>query len=103
VVNTASQEGAKVVWFDINGYNIRPGTVIGSSVLYQDLAAYNQTGRFLEGNLPFGQAEIMGVKDGYVDFIQDDPLYIESVPEAIRSKQAAMIERIRNGELVLSP
>lgn len=101
VVNTASQEGAKVVWFDINGYNIQPGTVIGSSVLYQDLAAFNQVSRFLEGDLPFGKAEIMGVNDGYVDFIQDDPLYIESVPEDIRAKQAAMIERIRSGELVL--
>jgi simple sugar transport system substrate-binding protein len=103
VVNTASQRNARVVWFDTNGYNIRPGTVIGSSVLYQDLAAYNLALRFLSGELPFGTAEIVGVNDGYVDFVEDDPVYIESVHEEVRRKQAAMIARIRSGELVLIP
>jgi len=103
VVNTAGQRNAKVVWFDINGYNIKPGTVIGSSVLYQDLAAYNQVGRYLSGTLPFGTAEIMGVNDGYVDFVQDDPIYLETVPAGIRERQAAMVGRIRAGELVLKP
>ncbi|MDR2767401.1 MAG: BMP family ABC transporter substrate-binding protein [Treponema sp.] len=56
VVQTAADLGAKVVWFDTNGYAIRPGTVVGSSVLYQDKAAYAQTMRYLEGTLPFGTA-----------------------------------------------
>ncbi|GHV84755.1 BMP family ABC transporter substrate-binding protein [Spirochaetia bacterium] len=102
VVNTASQHGAKVVWFDTNGYAIRPGTVIGSAVLYQDTAAFNQVQRYLEGILPFGTAETLGVNDGYVDFIEDDPLYREAVSPLTREKQAAMIGRIRSGELVLN-
>jgi simple sugar transport system substrate-binding protein len=101
VVNTAGQKNAKVVWFDINGYNIKPGTVIGSSVLYQDLAAYYQVLRYCAGELPFGKTEIMGVNDGYVNFIEDDPLYAAAVSEDIRKKQALMIAKIRNGELVL--
>ena len=101
VVNTASQQNAKVVWFDTNGYNIRPGTVIGSAVLYQDLAAYYQTLRYLSGTLPFGNTEIMGVNEGYVDFVESDPYYIDEVPEDIRKKQAEMIARIRSGELLL--
>jgi simple sugar transport system substrate-binding protein len=101
VVQTASQTGAKVVWFDTNGYNIRPGTVIGSSVLYQDTAAYNQILRYLNGTLPFGTAETLGVNNGYVDFVQDDPEYIRTVSPEIREKQAAMIERIRSGDLSL--
>ena len=101
VVNTASQLDAKVVWFDTNGYNIRPGTVIGSAVLYQDLAAYYQVLRYLAGTLPFGTTEIMGVNDGYVDFVEIDPLYIDAVPEEIRKKQAEMIARIRSGALLL--
>jgi len=101
VISAASERDAKVVWFDSNGYGIKRGTVIGSSVIRQDLAAYNQVLRYLDGTLPFGQAEIMGVNDDYVDFVQDDPIYIETVPSEIREKQAAMIERIRSGELVL--
>jgi len=101
VISAASERDAKVVWFDSNGYSIKRGTVIGSSVLRQDVAAYTQVLRYLEGSLPFGQAEIMGVNDGYVDFVQDDPIYIETVPAEIREKQAAMIERIRSEELKL--
>ena len=101
VVNTASQQNKKVVWFDINGYKIKPGTVIGSSAIHQDKAACSQVLRFLSGGLPFGKAEIAGVNDGYVEFIEDDPLYIAAVPEQIRIKQAAMIAKLRKGELLL--
>ena len=100
-VNTASQQNAKVIWFDTNGYDIKPGTVIGSSVLRQDLAAYNQTLMFLAGTLPFGKTEVMGVNDGYVDFVEDDPLYTAAVSGEIRNKQAEMIAKIRSGELLL--
>ncbi|MDR2758483.1 MAG: BMP family ABC transporter substrate-binding protein [Spirochaetaceae bacterium] len=101
VVQAASEAGAKVVWFDTNGYGIRPGTVVGSSVLYQDKAAYEQTKRYLEGTLPFGQAEIVGVADGFVDFVEDDPQYIAAVSPEIREKQAELIRRIRSGDLHL--
>jgi simple sugar transport system substrate-binding protein len=103
VVQAAGAGGGRVVWFDTNGYGIRPGTVVGSSALYQDKAALNQVRRYLEGTLPFGSAEIRGVKDGYVDFIQDDPRYEAAVSPEVRGKQAAMIERIRSGELILDP
>ena len=101
VVQAAFEAGAKIVWFDTNGYAIRPGTVIGSAILRQDRAAYEKTMLFLEGRLPFGTAEIAGVADGFVDFVEDDPLYISSVSQAIREKQAALIARLRTGELKL--
>jgi simple sugar transport system substrate-binding protein len=102
IVKAAEDAGAKVIWVDTNGYAIRPGVVIGSSVLHQDLAAYEKTKLFLEGKLPFGKAEMVGVREGFVDFVQDDPIYISSVSEAVREKQAAMIESIRSGTLVLN-
>ncbi|MDR2446311.1 MAG: BMP family ABC transporter substrate-binding protein [Treponema sp.] len=101
VVQAANESGAKVVWFDSNGYAARPGTVVGSSVIRQDKLAYEKTLLFLEGSLPFGAADIVGVAEGYVDFIEDDPDYKTAVSETIREKQADMIARIRNGSLVL--
>jgi len=90
-----------VVWFDSNGYSVRPGTVVGSSVLRQDKAAYEKITLYLEGNLPFGNAETAGVADGYVDFIEDDPHYIASVSQAVLDRQAALTARFRSGELRL--
>jgi simple sugar transport system substrate-binding protein len=99
VVQAAFEAGAKTVWFDTNGYGIRPGTVVGSSVLYQDKPAYEQTKRYLAGILPFGQAEMVGVSDGFVDFVEDDPRYISAVSPEIREKQAELLTRIRAEEL----
>ncbi|MDR2362839.1 MAG: BMP family ABC transporter substrate-binding protein [Spirochaetaceae bacterium] len=101
VVQAAFEAGAKAVWFDTNGYGIRPGTVVGSSVLYQDKAAYEQTKRYLAGTLPFGRAEMVGVSDGFVDFVEDDPRYVSAVSPEIRAKQAELLGRIRSGELRL--
>ena len=101
VVQAASEAAAKVVWFDTAGYDIRPGTVTGSAVIHQDKAAYHKISLYLEGKLPFGAAETAGVREGYVDFVEDDPLYKAHVSPAIREKQAALIGRIRSGDLRL--
>ena len=101
VIQAASEEGAKIVWFDTNGYALRPGTVIGSAVLHQDRAAYEKVMLFLNGTLPFGKAEVAGITGGFVDFIEDDPLYITSVSSEVREKQAALIASLRSGNLRL--
>ncbi len=102
IVQAAAERDAKVVWFDTNGYAERPGTVVGSAVIRQDKLAYEKTLLFLEtGSLPFGTADIVGVAEGYVDFIEDDPNYEASVSVAVRAQQADMLSRIRNGSLVL--
>jgi simple sugar transport system substrate-binding protein len=100
-VRAALEGGARIVWFDTNGYGVSPGTVVGSAVLYQDKAVYEKTMLFLKGGLSFGRAEMAGIRDGYVDFVQDDPDYIASVALRIREQQAAMIARLRSGALRL--
>lgn len=100
-VQAASEAGAKVIWFDNNGYALRPSVIVGSLIVRQDEAAYKKTKLFLEGGLPFGTAESVGVREGYVDFIDDDPLYEAAVSADVRAKQGAMLARLRSGELVL--
>jgi len=100
-VQEAYEAGAKVVWFDTNGYAIRPGTIIGSAILRQDKAAYEKTMLYLKGELPFGKAEVAGTADGFVDFVEDDPLYISTVSRKIREKQTQLIACLRTGELKL--
>jgi simple sugar transport system substrate-binding protein len=101
VVAAAVERGAGVVWFDTNGYAVKPGTVVGSAVVYQEKAAYEKTKLFLEGRLPFGRAEMVGLAEGYVDFLEDDPDYRAAVSDTVRQKQAALKARIMSGELKL--
>ncbi|GAB1483676.1 BMP family ABC transporter substrate-binding protein [Treponema sp.] len=102
VLQAASEAKAYVVWFDIDGYSLRPGTVAGSAVIHQDMAAYEQVKRYLAGTLPFGSSEIVGVADGYVDFLEDNDSYRSTVNESIRFKQSELIKKMKSGELKLS-
>ncbi|MDR2865386.1 MAG: BMP family ABC transporter substrate-binding protein [Spirochaetaceae bacterium] len=101
VAQAALEQKAQVLLFDINAYEIKPGVIAGCSILRQDKAAYDKTMLFLNGGLPFGTAEIVGIRDGYVDFADDDPLYISTLSRIVREKQAVMLETLRNGSLVL--
>ena len=41
---------------------------------------------------------MVGIKEGFVDFVQDDPNYIKAVPADIREKMAALLADIRAGK-----
>jgi basic membrane lipoprotein Med (substrate-binding protein (PBP1-ABC) superfamily) len=45
---------------------------------------------------------MLGVKDGYVDFIQDDPLYESTVPADVRGKMAQLVEDIKSGKTTIN-
>jgi len=102
VVQAAADAKASVVWFDIDGYAVRPGTVIGSAVIRQDKAAYEQTKRWIAGALPFGTAETVGIRDGYVDFPTDSPHYAAAVSQAAQKRVADLLHKLRSGSLTLA-
>jgi basic membrane lipoprotein Med (substrate-binding protein (PBP1-ABC) superfamily) len=101
VIKAAKEKGKYVLYFDSNEYKIAPGTIVGCAVLNQEKAAYERVKAAIQGKLPWGKAEIVGAKDGYVDFADADPLYINNVPEAVRKKMAVIVKKIRSGQLVL--
>ena len=55
------------------------------------------TENYLSGLTSWGTADMVGISDGFVDFVQDDPNYINTVPANIRKKMSKMVESIRNG------
>ena len=98
VITSAVNNGVYITWFDDNGFAKAPGTIISSSVMEQKKMSYNVTKDFIEGKTPWGSAKMVGIKEGFVDFVQDDPLYIQTVPENIREKMAALLADIREGK-----
>ena len=63
--------------------------------------AKEATEKALLGTIEYGKAKTVGIEDGYIDFVQDNPLYIETVPESIRTKMAALVDDIKTGTLLL--
>lgn len=101
VISAANELGFYIAWFDNNGFNKAPGRIISSTVLRQDKMSQEITTEFLNGKTVWGTAKTVGIKEGYVEFIQTDPLYISTVPEPVRKKIAMVIESIRQGTLEL--
>lgn len=101
VINSAVNSNIYIAWFDSNGFSKAPGTVISSTFMKQNEMARIATVNFLEDKTEWGKAEMAGIKEGFIDFVQDDPLYISTVPEEIRSKLAAVVADLKSGALTI--
>lgn len=101
VLSAAAADGFYVAWFDDNGYAKAPGFVVSSSVMAQERLAYEKTKAWLEGTLVTGAPSTVGIADGYVDFVSGDPAWVSAVPEGLRTRMLALMDRLRSGELKL--
>jgi basic membrane lipoprotein Med (substrate-binding protein (PBP1-ABC) superfamily) len=101
IIKAAQERGRYVLYFDSNEYKIAPGTIVGCSILRQEKVVQEVVKRAIEGTLPFGKAETVNAKGGYVDFVQDDPLYVNNVPADVRTKMADVVRRIKAGQIKL--
>ena len=59
------------------------------------------TTEYLEGKTPWGQADTVGVKEGYVRFVDDNPLYVSAVSEANRNKLKKLVDDIKAGNVTI--
>lgn len=101
-VLTAAQAGGKyIVWFDSSAYGLAKGTILGCSVLRQERVVYEGVKAAIEGSLEYGNPRLLGMKEGYVDFDDADPLWKEVVPAGIRGALEALIADMRSGALAL--
>lgn len=102
VVSAAKSKGRYVVWFDDDsGYRLAPGIVIGCAVLRQERLVYERVKAILaQGSASplFGKADIVGAKEGYVDFASQDPSY-EGLPAAARAALDAQVAKLRSGTI----
>ena len=98
VINSAINNDFYITWFDNNGFDKAPGNIISSTVMKQHEMAEIVTTEFLNGKTPWGTAKMLGVKEGFVDFVQDDPLYESTVPADVRGKMAELVDDIKGGK-----
>ncbi len=89
--------GKRIVWFDNAGFTVAPKSVIGCAILKQDIVVYERVRAILNGNTAaFGRADIVGVRDGYIDFDGNGPGY-QNLPDTIKNAMSKMIEALKKG------
>jgi len=98
-VKVAQEVGKYLVFFDDDEFARAPQNILGCTVLHQEELAYRSLKAAVEGTLPFGKAEIVGMREGYIEFLDKNPAYIKNVPESIRKKVDTVIQAIKSGQL----
>ena len=101
VISAAQSLNFYVTWFDNNGYDKAPGLVISSMALEQKKLAKEMVSAYLEDKLEFGTAKTVGIKDGYITFVKDDPVYRQNIPAAFIDQLSAVEADIKAGKLKL--
>jgi simple sugar transport system substrate-binding protein len=99
VIKTAIGAGKHLVFFDSDEYSRAPMTIIGCTALNQEALAYNKVKSAIEGTLPFGKADIVGMKEGYIEFLGKNQSFLQGVPSDIRAKVENAIAKIKSGAL----
>ena len=79
VIQACQDRGKYVLYLDKDNYDLAPGVIIGSSALSQQQAVYENVKAAIAGELVWGEYKILGISDGYVDFVDSNPLYESSV------------------------
>ncbi len=99
VVKAAKDSNHYLVFFDSDEYSRAPGTILGCVALKQKELGYAKLNEFALKTTPWGSAQVVGVKEGYIELLDKHPSYIQSLPASIRDRMSELIARISSGTL----
>jgi simple sugar transport system substrate-binding protein len=97
MIRTAAERGAYVVFHNTNEYALAPGIIVGCGLMEQKKLVEEILTDVLAGKIQYGSSRTVGAKDGYLNFIADDPGYINFLPADIQEKFNAFMDDIRAG------
>ncbi len=95
----ASEKGAYIVHHNTNEYDLIPPFVVGSGSMEQKKVTMEALQEVLDGNVEYGKASVVGLSDGYIRFIDEDPLYEQALPAEIREKFAQFMSDLESGTI----
>lgn len=102
VVTAAKAAQKKVLWYDTNAYDQEKGVIVGCGQIRQDKAAEEKVSAFLNGTLEFGKPQVVGVKEGYIDYLNQDPLFVAAVSPQVREKFDTIFADLKAGKITLA-
>jgi len=86
LIRTAVERGAYLVWYNTNAYDMAAGFILGCGIMEQKKLVMEVLNDVADGKMQYGISATIGVKEGYIGFIFDDPGYQNHLPADIRAK-----------------
>jgi len=99
VVKAAKDLNRYLVFFDSDEYARAPGTILGCVALKQKELAYAKLAEFAQKETPWGRADVVGVKEGFIELLDKHPGYAQNLPQSIRGRMSDLIAGIASGTL----
>jgi simple sugar transport system substrate-binding protein len=99
MIKTAIERGAYVVSFNTNEYQLAPGLVVGCGIMEQKKLVMEILEKALLNEIQYGVSQTVGIKDGYLGFVKDDPAYAENLPAGIRQKFESFLDDLAAGKI----
>ena len=96
---TAQEQGAYVVFHNTNEYAIAPGTIVGCGYIETKKLVEDLLADFLAGNVTYGTSKTVGISEGFLTFIADDPGYTDYLPQDIQDRFNAFLANLRAGNI----
>ena len=99
LVRTIKEKGAYAVNFNTNDYAQAPGLIVGCGIMQQKKLTKEILADVLAGKVQYGTGRTVGVKEGYLDFIFDDPGYLDHLPVEIQAQFERFMNDFRAGRI----
>jgi simple sugar transport system substrate-binding protein len=99
MIRVAQERGAYVVYHNTNEYANAPGVILGCGLMEQKKLVMEILADVLAGKIQYGSSRTVGAREGYLDFIANDPGYLNYVPQDIQQKFNAFMADIKAGRI----
>jgi len=85
LIKTAAEKKAYIVWYNIDAYALAPDIIVGCGLMEQKKLTMEVLNSVKNGTIQYGNAEVLGIRDGYLGFVFDNKAYTE-LPKNIREE-----------------
>ena len=99
MIKTAVERGAYIVSYNTNEYQLADGIIAGCGIMEQKKLVMEILTDVLAGRIQYGISQAVGIKEGYLGFIADDPAYRANLPAAIRERFEIFLNDLRSGRI----
>ena len=98
LIRAIKDKGAYSVCFNTSEYAQAPGFIVGCGRMEQKKLVKEILSNYIDGKIQYGTAQVVGVKEGYLNFI-DNPGFRDYVPADIQAKFLAFMDGLRAGKI----
>ncbi|MCL2809030.1 MAG: BMP family ABC transporter substrate-binding protein, partial [Treponema sp.] len=90
MIKSAADNGVYIVWYNTNAYHLAPGVIVGCGSMNQKKLVMEILNDVLNDRVEYGISKTIGVNEGYLEFIFDEPGY-QNLPEDIKERFESFI------------